>query len=213
MKKKQILIIASLAILLNACLVKSLHPFYFEDDVIFNTELLGTWIDQDSTVWEIKQFSLKKDSLDNSYYVSIEDSKSESSKFNVHLFKLEDNYYLDFFPDELPGNQDGILADHFIPTHSIAKLEMKNNEDIKISWFNEEWLGELFTENRIKIAHEEMYINEGKKEKTYILTGSTLELRKFLIKYGDDPKAFSEDGNFPGSSGYALGFKLKKLSE
>lgn len=66
------------AIPLSGCLVTSLHPFYKESDVVFNTQLLGTWLDEDSAIWRINPFVfskgfMKDDSTDNSCLVEMQD--------------------------------------------------------------------------------------------------------------------------------------------
>lgn len=55
MKKVILLSLSTVFLLLNGCPVKSLHPFYTENDLVFKEELLGQWIDEDSTVWNIEQ--------------------------------------------------------------------------------------------------------------------------------------------------------------
>ena len=82
-----------------------------------------------------------------------------------------------------------------LPSHSVAKFVKLKDGTVSINWFNEQWLRNLFAQNRIKISHE--VIDEpysGKDEdKSYVITASTPELRRFLIKYGNDPAAFEGD--------------------
>jgi hypothetical protein len=82
-----------------------------------------------------------------------------------------------------------------LPSHSVAKVARITDSVVEIKWFNEEWLHKLFSQNRIKISHEVITEeNSGKDEdKTYVLTASTEELRKFLMKYGNDESAFEGD--------------------
>ena len=53
MKTKLILITALIAVTMSGCLVKSLHPFYNDNDVVFKPELIGNWLGNDSSSWEI----------------------------------------------------------------------------------------------------------------------------------------------------------------
>jgi hypothetical protein len=65
---------------------------------------------------------------------------------------------------------------------------------VQIKWFNEEWLGSLFEQNRIKISHETVKNESGKEtDNFYLLTASTDELQKFILKYGKD--AVFDDNN------------------
>jgi hypothetical protein len=84
---------------------------------------------------------------------------------------------------------------HLLPTHSIAKVEKLTNQNVVIKWFNEEWLREMFVENRIKIRHELVMDDNPKSEDdgTYLLTASTEELQAFVAKYGNDEQAYDSD--------------------
>jgi DNA-binding LytR/AlgR family response regulator len=94
---------------------------------------------------------LKPDIPDKSYDISLTDNKG-TSHFIAHLFRLEDQFYLDFFPTDISCQND--LAEiHLVPTHSLAKIDLSGGK-ITIRWYNEEWLIGLFNKNKIRIAHE-----------------------------------------------------------
>jgi len=195
MKTRIFVICAILAVIASSCLVKSLHPFFKDQDVVFKKELLGTWIDQDAGNWTISQanaksegsgiFGLKTgDSLRN-YYLLTLTNDGGVSKFIAHLFKLNGQLYVDFYPDEI--NLPDITSYHLVSAHSIAKIGVFK-DSLNIKWFNEMWLADLFENNKIRISHET--ISEKDSDESYVLTASTDELQKFLIKYGNDPNAF-----------------------
>jgi hypothetical protein len=190
MKKQFLLLVLTLAALLQGCIVKSLHPFYLQTDVIYKKELINTWLDQDGHKWSISQV---KDEP-NAYEMTFT-KDDRSATFLAHLFKLQDNLFLDFRPLASDGSVNDLFEMHLLPSHSVAKVVKLNDEIVEIKWFNEEWLHKLFSQNRIKISHEIIVEeNSGKDEdKTYVLTASTEELRKFLIKYGNDQSAFEGD--------------------
>jgi len=194
MKTRSIILIGILGAILSSCLVKSLHQFYHEEDVIFEKKLMGEWYDSDSTLWIIKPFTFSKgfmkgDSTDNSYLVEMFDKDSSApSTFNVHLFQLENKLFLDFIP--VLGNSHQSMADiHLVSTHSIARVNFRKDGKVDISWYNENFIEELFQENRIKISHEVISQDMNNDYKEYVLTASTDELQKFLIKFGDQPDA------------------------
>lgn len=73
-----------------------------------------------------------------------------------------------------------------------ARIHITSSKQLSIEWLNEEWLAELFEQNKIRIQHEVVYDGEVKDDnKMYILTASTDELQKFILKYGSDPNAFT----------------------
>jgi hypothetical protein len=199
MKAKEIVLIGMVAAMMSGCLVKSLHSFYDESDVIYKPELTGKWLDDDSSKWVISRYSfpkgfLKGDSLDNSYLVEMYEDSARPSRFNVHLFSVNGILYLDFLP--LKDDRDQDFYDiHLVAAHSLARVRFDSNDRMSISWFNEEWLNKLFEENRVKISHEVIRTDETGYGKQYVLTASTSELKKFIAKYGNDPEAFSDDGN------------------
>jgi hypothetical protein len=202
MKTRNVILVGILAILLSSCLVKSLHPFFKESDVLYKPELLGTFLDEDSATWKIKQhvFSkgfMKGDTSDHSYLVEMIDEDGVQSNFNVHLFKLNGDHYLDFFPVD-NDRFDDLAGYHMVPVHSLARIDIVSDDELVITWFDEDWLGKLFEENRVKISHEVIQVGDYKETKEYVLTASTAELQKFIVKYGQQELPVScaenEDG-------------------
>jgi hypothetical protein len=188
MKAKWILVVLLLAVVMEGCIVKSLHPFYTEKNVVFKQELMGTWKDQQTGTWQISPIKEKK----SAYRMKVTSNEGISATFIAHLFELNNIVYLDFLPEEQDGKQVDLFAFHLIPSHSLARVKNIAGDRVRIEWLNEEWLSELFAENKIRIAHEVVHENEQKQDdKMYILTASTDELQKFILKYGNDPEAFT----------------------
>lgn len=201
MKTLNILLTSLIIILLPGCFVKSLHPFYKENEVIFKKELLGTWAGDDSTTWKIEQGKkftglFKPDQPDNSYLITYSDNKG-SALFKVRLFQLDSQLFLDFYPDEA-GNSNELMSLHLVPMHTVARVDQAGSRMV-IRWYNEEWLIGLFRQNKIRIAHEKIPLESGRTDDhdfQVILTASTEELQKFMLKYSGDPKAFNNDYTF-----------------
>jgi len=198
MKAKIIVLFSSMLVLLTGCLVVSIHPFYTDEDVIYKPELTGKWIDHDSGTWIITQHMefggiFKPDRPGNSYEIKFTDNKG-TSEFIAHLFQLGKEMYLDFYPGNREKGND-LENFHFVPSHSLARIEFKNGQII-IGWYNQEWLIGLFNKNKIRIAHERTpYDIDDKNQDHYevVLTASTKDLQKFILKYGNDPNAFKKD--------------------
>ncbi|MCK4922543.1 MAG: hypothetical protein KAS71_15930 [Bacteroidales bacterium] len=195
MKNKLIILTAILSLIISSCIVRSIHPFYKDSDVVFKSELLGTWLDSDSSKWVFSQRIYQESFLgpekkDNSYEVVYYEEGNDTSYFYVHLFMLKGEYYLDFFPDEDDNIGDKFASFHFFPTHSIARIKLVGDENLSLFWYDEGWLGNLFEENRVKISHE--YINPSGNYEQYILTAETSELQKFIVKYGAEIDIFEK---------------------
>ena len=181
MNKLVIILSFATILILPGCIVKALHPFYLEKDLVFEPQYVGSWYDPDSSLWEIKQHTFKKyflgpDSLDKSYYITYSESdKNIRNEFRAHLFKLGNNYYFDFYPVINDKKDSDLYISHLIKSHSIAKAEIEGDSLLQIKWMNEKWLQEMFEQKRIKISHE--VLQERRGYSSYVLTATTEELQ------------------------------------
>lgn len=195
MKRNIIISLALIVVLLQGCIVKSIHPFFKDQDLISKKELLNTWIDQDGSQWTIKPYKDKP----GAYEMHWLHNGENDVVMLAHLFKLNNETYMDFLPmsDNSPVDMP-IFNFHLLPTHSVAKIVSITNDDVQIKWFNAKWLATLFEQNRIRISHEvvtDAEMGGSDDDKEYILTASTDELQKFMIKYGGEDKAFDDPNN------------------
>ena len=206
-----ILVLASM----TGCLVSSLHPFFKEKDKFYDEEMVGSWIDGDSCIWTIQRNTyitqfMGTEKLGNSYEITYFEEEDKPGYFSGTLFQLKGVNYVDFYPD---SNEDhcvnAFLCWHHFPTHTLARVQY-NSDSILLYWFAEEWLTELFEENRIRIKHETIEYADFTRQ---LLTASTDELQKFIKKYVSGPK-MSEEVDKVFAKGYtddqeAFGIFLK----
>jgi hypothetical protein len=188
--KKIFTCLVLLAVVLQSCVVKSLHPFFTSADVIFKTELLNTWTDEDGNKWTIQ----RSKTSDKTYEMRYEPEGQSAVVFEGHLFELNSELYFDFVPEDIGSTSNSLmLALHLLPVHSVAKVKTITKNKVEIKWFNEKWIKSLFEQNKIKIKHEELQNGSSRDDKEYVLTASTAELQKFLIKYGVEDSAYDDD--------------------
>jgi hypothetical protein len=189
--KRTIVVVALLvATFLQGCIVKSVHPFFKESDIVYKKSLEGSWTDQDNNRWSIHANPFKQNSYELHY-----SQKGREVSLLGHLFSLNGQLYLDMMPLQDNSEEMLVFDMHLVPTHSIAKVAELDDHHVVIRWFNEEWLRKMFVENRIKISHE-MIMDENptsKDDGMYLLTASTDELQKFVVKYGRSEEAFDSD--------------------
>ena len=193
MKKNILFVTVVLALTLHGCVVKSIYPFYKESDVLFRQELVGSWMDNDSNRWNIHVNPFTQNSYELHYMKGTRDVA-----FAGHLFTLEGQLYLDLYPVS-DNSEDMIYFDvHLVPTHSVAMVEKLTAGEVRIKWLDEEWLQSLFSQNKIRISHEVIMDTDAKPgddDHMYLLTASTDELQKFLIKYRDEAMTSSGEGS------------------
>ncbi|NQU84161.1 MAG: hypothetical protein HQ541_00200 [Mariniphaga sp.] len=190
MKARIFSILLIITLFFSGCVVFSFYPLYTEKDLFENDLLLGEWNDDDETIWEFKHpLSDKNDpeSADKTSYTLTfhnEDSdKPEYATFDVKIIKLNNYYFLDFYLNEYWESDDFDLAQfHLVPVHTFAKVEFKDDE-IKINWFDQDWLEKLIKQNKIRIHHE-------KNDDFILLTAKPQELQKFVTKYVNSDEAF-----------------------
>jgi hypothetical protein len=190
MKTKNTLFLIIILITAQSCTIFSLNPLYHEKDLIEEPELLGVWrqIDEGKEYVSFEKYEDKKYIF---RYMEEDEGPQDMDtiSFESGLLKVGDHYFIDLYPyyDQELDEADYLFRG-FIPTHSVLKIEWKNDE-MELYFFSYDRLEELFEQNRIRIRHQmfDDYI---------VITASTDELQKFIKKYADDEKAFDDSSTF-----------------
>ena len=172
-----------LTILMIGCL-PSVHPLYTDDDLIFREELLGTWLGPSTGFHrtdETETWKFEQD--DEKTYALTHITESDTTHFLGHLVQLGDMYFLDLVLEDADQLSD-FAQYHIFPVHTFSKVTF-NEGQVSLEMFNSNWIIDMIDENRIRIKHE-------KASDLILLTASTEELQKFILKYGDEKKSYSE---------------------
>jgi len=113
--------------------------------------------------------------------------RSQTVHLDVHTFKIGQQIYLNFYPDQSENDGSGGFYNyHLLPVNSFAKL-INTNGQMELKFLNKNKFSKLIENQMIKIKHE-------KTEDNIILTASTRNLQKFIEKYGDDESLFDKEG-------------------
>lgn len=172
-KKMVFGLFVSFFVMLNSgCFVTSLHPLYFEENVVFEPELLGTWnMKDDDSNWMFKE------DKDNKYKLIIFDEKT-SGEFEAHLLRLGEHLFLDIFPEEPDEPENVMYYLHLVPTHSFYKVTMAGDSlalgNVDLELF-EDWI----EQKKADIKYEEF-------DDRYLLTAPTKELQEFYVKRAEE---------------------------
>lgn len=193
------------AILLGGCVpVLSLQPLFTKDTLIFDEQLLGTWVENPSdtrSAWVFTRLgptgaetlpSALKGSSDKVYHLSLTDPEGRKGSFFVCLVQLENNVFMDVFPDVLPsGLDDPEKAELFynafflVRAHMFAKVNLSGNR-MSIWLTDDDGMKELLEERPSPLAFESV-------EDRPILTASTKDLQAFVSEYADDDRVFANE--------------------
>ncbi len=191
-----------IGVLLGGCVpVMSLHPLSTQENVVFEEKLLGIWVDDldnPKGTWEFKRVadSAQKDwewpppkRPEKAYkLLLLNNEEGTKGSFFAHLVRLEGRLFLDVLPSQLPcaqmdPKQDWVFNTVFlIPGHSFAVVDSIEPQ-LKIRWTAEDEMKKLLKDEPKAVKHELV-------EDRIVLTASTDELQKFVLKYADDKRAF-----------------------
>ena len=180
MKTKLSLIIGALFALCGC--VPTLHSLYTEKDIVFDKALLGTWTDANSK----DSWTFERDG-EKAYRLIYKDSEEKSGRFEVHLFKIGNQQFLDLFPDvsalkEL--KQNDLYRFHLFPVHTFAKVT-QIEPALQMAFADPKWFEAHLNENPKALRHERI-------EDRIVLTASTQELQDFIRKHAETKGPFGE---------------------
>ncbi|MGH9580974.1 MAG: hypothetical protein ACRD2R_08270 [Terriglobales bacterium] len=160
--------------LLSGCFVRSLHPLFAEREQVFDATLLGAWVqDEDPDVSII--FSRYGE---RAYQAEFREP-GRTRKYLVSMGKLGEGYYFDVMPVD-----DSSVDDHFLPAHSIWRVRWEQ-DTLRMASLDHDWLRDLLRRSR-PLAFEWV-------EGDIVLTASTSELQRFLLRHGSEPGAFGKE--------------------
>jgi hypothetical protein len=179
-----------LTVLFSSCLmIPSLKPFYTDEDVIFDENLLGKWGNDRPDPEDFTLIFRKK--TDNSYAVE-SFSYNRIGVFEVHLFKLEDKHYLDFYPI-MGKNVNDFHALHFIPAHTIIQCHLEGDR-LAVIAFNMVEFVDLLKSGELEGLRYERFRYEEADQDGVVLTSPTEELQRFILSHVDNLFPADEEG-------------------
>jgi hypothetical protein len=159
--------------------VQSVHPFYTEDDVIFDPDLLGTWVAEPGQGSDPETYSFSRSG--EKEYVVVYREEQESATARARLVELGGHTFLDFTNDgQPPCDEDGPLF--IVPTHVFVKLT-RYSDRAYVSLMNPEWLSKAVEGGEVSIEYIE---DDG----LFTITSPTEVLQDVVLLYADDENAF-----------------------
>ncbi|MGB8227006.1 MAG: hypothetical protein WCE45_09135 [Sedimentisphaerales bacterium] len=176
--KLKVIAFYTLVLILGGC-VPSLHPLFTENDLIFDNDLIGSWASTEpNETFEFRETKTKD------YECIYIDKDGKSGKFIAGLGKLGNTMYLDIYPSEPNMIENDFYKSHLLSTHSFMKIEL-SKDSLKLCSMNPDGTDKLLKSKPNAVKHERL----GDDNSGIVLTASTKELQKFILKYGNDKKA------------------------
>ena len=177
--KPHVLIISLFCLIFSGCLVPSLHPFYTDETLVVEPNLVGAWAVEDMN-WTFSADNEK------TYKLTVVQGGA-AGQFQVHLFQLEDDLFMDLYPEELP--KEVPLPDfykfHLLPVHHVMKMTV-DKQRIEMHFLdldNTKGLLKLYPQ---LLKHELL-------DDVVVLLDTPEALQTFLKVFKDHPALWHED--------------------
>lgn len=169
---------------MTGCFVLSVHPLYFEKDLVFESGLVGTWGEKEHEK-DLSELWIFKKSGDQSYRLIVREKDEGEGMFEAHLLKLGEYMFLDLYPEE-PETGMEFYNMHIIPAHSFLRVSLEGHV-LRLAFFDLDWLKNNIEQNKVTIKHEH-------RDDMIVLTASTEELQEFVLKHVEEAFQFEEGG-------------------
>jgi hypothetical protein len=177
----------SVAILLTVCAllvctscVPSLNPIYTEQDLIFDSSLIGVWADK----YTDETWALAICDRQLEYILTHIDPSGKKGEFSARLVQVDDKTFFDIVPVNPGFKQNDFYQGHFFSTHTFAHI-VKDGSSVRLSVLEPHWLKEAVAVNPDAIRHQKI-------RGEIVLTSSPKETQKFLLANLNNREAFSE---------------------
>jgi hypothetical protein len=181
MKRLITMALIATTVWLTGCVVTSVYPYYTAKNLGFEPALVGVWRDVDAA--REKSDSWTFDKLNEQSYKLTTRDNNETNEFDVHLFTLGDQKFLDCLQRER-----GAYA---IPTHVLLRLNQLQPR-LEMQFLDYRWLAELLEAKPKTIRHVIVPGPTPEKESMVTLTADTAELQKFVRKHLNNTNAWAE---------------------
>jgi hypothetical protein len=162
MKRKLSLCVVFAAVLFVGC-IPSLNQVYTDEQVVFDEDLVGVFVDP------------------KSYHLVLKEKDGKQVKFVVHLADLDGLRIMDLFPEQQESQASGFYQAHSIPIHTTYAVKQIKPKLI-LSTLDFKWLETYLRRNpdELNLAT----FGHGKK----VITSSTLDYQEFVEKHKDQFK-------------------------
>jgi hypothetical protein len=171
-----------LAVVLGGCAppVQSVYPLFSENELIFDSNLLGLWEATDSNM--TGQFSQIEDQNAckiNAYKLVITENDGDQGLFFAGLGELQGNLFLEIYPDTShtsDSQESNFHKQHLLGMYSFMRVA-QIDPNLEIAMMDYDKVNKIIEADPNILKHE--FAND-----KLILTAPTEELQNFVVEYG-----------------------------
>lgn len=178
MRSLRTMLLLLLAILVQGCLVASLHPFYREGDITFDSALLGTWTFDSGESWRFDPGG------GPAYLLHVTEQDGRTGEFVAVLFRVRGRTFLDLqsaCTDTTWSESCRLLN---IRAHTLVHVRQVE-PTLQVSFPDPDWLKRRLEQNRLAIRHEIV-------DEMVVLTAPARDLQDFFLGHLGTKGAYSE---------------------
>ena len=172
MKKMMCVALLGIALLLMGCPARSLFPLFVQQELVFNPDLLGTWVDSDK-----EEYTFLK-SGGGDYDVLVRDKDGSVQLLSAKLGQLGGSWFL----DSSPGGKNNDY--HLLPVHVITRIWLRG-DTLKTASLEGNYLKDAIAAGKLTIPH-------ALDGNDILLTASTKELQQLVLRLADVDAAFPD---------------------
>ena len=211
MKKTAIVIMFGYLISCYTSCITSLHPLVTAENITTEKQVEGHWMSKDmeftvirtpdsliTRIIGVQDYpNRKNDSIQASqaYYVTCQKDGIRYD-FQLALTQLNGNLFMHLASVGFEPKIDNItwVKKHaenlaYLPTYTIAKLQISNSNMLVIKFVNGQFIKEQVQAGKVMIKYEKDELFD-----MFLITASSEELQQFLRKYGNDERLYSQNG-------------------
>lgn len=173
--------VAVLPLLLTACVV-SIEPVIPESDSVFEPALLGTWVQEGSG-----ETAVISDAGDGGYLIDYVDAQGERGQFAGRLGWLEKHLILEITP-VLPDLDASDEYEALILPARVQIAVIVRAGELQAAVLDPDSLRDMLRRDVTRTPH----LTDAAAERDIVLTGTTTEMRTWLIDYLQRPGVLGE---------------------
>lgn len=162
----------------------SLHPLYTKNDLIFDPQLVGVW-GSDAEEGDENTWTFTK-SGEKSYSLSMEEAGKKGG-FEVHMLKVGDYKFIDYYPEELEEDTPAFYRMHFLRFHTFMRVKI-SEDTLQLEYLDNDWLEGHLKSNPEAVQHE-VFDGDGSD---IVLIDKPKNIQAFLKKHLKDKDAWKE---------------------